>query len=210
MKPSAGIVAAGLCVAAASCREQPRSFVATAAPVIAIAHVRTIDGTGGAGKDDQTVIIDAGHIRTLGAAASLPAAPTGAEVIDGRGRTLIPGLVGMHEHLFYEVDGSLVMARAAFARLYLASGVTTIRTAGTADLDGDLRLKTQIDAGALPGPKIHATGGYLSRASGPPDPEGIARAINAQADRGATSFKAYTSLRRADSRRRSAPRTPAD
>jgi imidazolonepropionase-like amidohydrolase len=198
MKSSAGIVAAGLCLAAAGCRERPRSFVTTAAPVIAITHVRTIDGMGGAGKDDQTVIIQGGQIRSLGTAASLPALPTGAEVIDGRGRTLIPGLVGMHEHLFYEVDNSLVMAQAAFARLYLASGVTTIRTAGTVDLDGDLRLKAQIDGGALPGPKIHATGGYLNRGAGPPDPEGIARLVNAQADRGATSFKAYTSLRRAE------------
>jgi len=199
MKSSAGIVAAGLCLAAASCREPgPKSFVRTTAPLMAITHVRVIDGTGGAGKDDQTVIIQSGRIRSVANAALLPTPPAGAEIVDGRGRTLIPGLVEMHEHLFYEVDDSLFLAQAAFARLYLASGVTTIRTAGTVDLDGDLRLKGRIDAGGLPGPKIHVTGGYLNRASGPPDPEQIAREVNAQADRGATSFKAYTSLRRAE------------
>lgn len=100
----------------------------------------------------------------------------------------------MHEHLFYQAYEIGVPAQAAFARLYLAS-VTTIRTAGTLDFKGDLRIKQQIDSGQLPGPKVHVTGPYLNAHSAAPDPDGIAREVDSQADRGATSLKAYTSLR---------------
>ncbi len=180
---------------ATSCSDPgPHAFVSVKALVIAVTHVRVIDGTGAAGKDDQTVIIQGERIRSLGNASDLRA-PADARVIDGRGRTLIPGLVGMHEHLFYETGDRLYPAQAAFARLYLASGVTTIRTAGTVDLDGDLRAKEQIDAGRLPGPKVHVTGPYLNTRSGPADPERVSREVAAQAARGATSFKAYTSPR---------------
>jgi imidazolonepropionase-like amidohydrolase len=176
-----------------------RAFVSSNAPITAITHVRVIDGTGAPGKDDQTVVIEDGRIREIASAGSVQVPPN-AKVIDGHGRTLIPGLVGMHEHLFYQMDApsSGQMAFAAqepFAKLYLASGVTTIRTAGTVDFAGDLRIKEQIDAGRVPGPKIHLTGPYLNAMSAAPDPEGIAREVGAQADRGATSFKAYTSLR---------------
>ena|SRR5215472_17725003 len=69
-------------------------------PVIALTHVQLIDGTGAAAQADQTIVIDHGKIAALGSAASTYV-PAGAKVIDGKGKTLIPGLVGMHEHLFY-------------------------------------------------------------------------------------------------------------
>jgi imidazolonepropionase-like amidohydrolase len=180
---------------AASCDDpQARSFEAVKAPVIGITHVRVVDGTGTPAKDDQTMIVQDGRIRALGPSTAVRP-PAGSQIIDGRGRTLIPGLVGMHEHLFYETGDGLYPVQAAFARLYLASGVTTIRTAGTVDLDGDLRLKEQIDAGRLPGPNVHVTGAYLNQGPGAADADRIVREVDAQADRGATSFKAYTSLR---------------
>jgi imidazolonepropionase-like amidohydrolase len=183
---------------AAGCSEPAaRSFVDVSAPITAIVHVRVIDGTGASGKEDQTVVIQDGRIRTFGNASSVTP-PAGAHIVDGRGRTLIPGLVGMHEHLFYQADEIGVPAQAPFARLYLASGVTTIRTAGTVDFKGDLRIKQRIDSGELPGPKVHVTGPFLNARSASPDPEAIAREVEAQADRGATSFKAYTSLRVAE------------
>jgi imidazolonepropionase-like amidohydrolase len=164
----------------------------------AITHVRVIDGTGKPGKDDQTIVIQDGRIREVGGAAQVRP-PGDAIVIDGQGRTVLPGLVGMHEHLFYQMqsgaDVLAVPAQETFARLYLANGVTTIRTAGSIDFDEDLRVKNGVDAGRLPGPKIHLTGPYLNARSPTPAPEQIAREVNAQADAGATSFKAYTSLR---------------
>ena len=73
--------------------------------------------------------------------------------------------------------------------------MTTIRTAGTLDFDGDARIKRQIDAGHEPGPKIHLTGPFLHATTAEPDPDGIAKLVATYADRGATSFKAYTTLR---------------
>jgi imidazolonepropionase-like amidohydrolase len=176
----------------------PDRFVRPMASVVALAHVRVIDGTGGPGKDDQTVIIEGGRIFSLGDATAVKV-PTGARTLDLRGRTVIPGLVGLHEHLFYELEPggttSEVPAQRTFARMYLAAGVTTIRTAGTLDLDADARIKRQIDAGREPGPKIHLTGRYLQATTAAPDPDGIAKQVAMDADRGATSFKAYTTLR---------------
>jgi imidazolonepropionase-like amidohydrolase len=178
-----------------------RPFIATSRSVVAIAHVRVIDGSGAPGSDDQTLVIKDGRIGAVGAAGTVRV-PADAYVLDGRGRTLIPGLVGMHEHLFYQISerssNLAIPAPSAFAKLYLATGVTTIRTAGTVDFGGDLRLKQQIDAGGLPGPDVYVTGPYLNTQPGPPDPDRIAREVASQADRGATSFKAYATLRRSE------------
>jgi len=157
-----------------------------------------IDGTGAPGRDNQLVIIEAGRIKSAGAFVEAHVPPD-AEVLDLRGRTVIPGLVGMHEHLFYEIERggtqSVFPAQGAFARLYLGSGVTTIRTAGTVDFDGDRRMKHLIDQGSHPGPKIHLSSAYLAGGRSEADPDGAARNIARWADRGATSIKAYTTLR---------------
>ena len=177
--------------ALAGCSEpRAQSFVKTAAPVFAIAHVRVIDGTGDPARDDQTVVVRDGRIAATGSAATVKI-PGGATVIDGRGRTVLPGLVAMHEHLFYGLNQVLYESAAAFARLYLAGGVTTIRTAGAADLYEDLRIKRAIDEGRLPGPKIQVTSPYF----GEMNPASVAAQVASYADRGATSFKAYTTMR---------------
>jgi imidazolonepropionase-like amidohydrolase len=175
------------------------SFVQLNAPVVALTHVRVIDGTGQPGIDDQILIIHDGRIGAVGASPTV-AVPSGARVVDMSGRTVIPGLVGMHEHLFYQIErpsvGTMVVApQAAFAKLYLAAGVTTIRTAGTADFEGDLRIKEAVDTGREPGPKIHITGPYLNAVGAEPSPGEIARQVADAANQGATSFKAYTTLR---------------
>ena len=174
-------------------------FVSVNAPTVALSHVRVIDGTGAPGQDDQTLIIHDGRIQAVGDAARVTVPPS-SRVLDLRGRTVFPGLVGMHEHLFYEYqppDSAPHVARAehAFAKLYLAGGVTTIRTAGTLDLAADVRIKRAIDEGREPGPKMHLTGGYLNGSPSGADAAGIAQEVAAQADQGATSFKAYTTLR---------------
>jgi len=182
---------AGALAALAGCSEAPAtSFIKSAAPVFAIAHVRVIDGTGAPARDDQTVVVRDGRIAAVGSAGSI-AVPSAASIVDGHGRTVIPGLVAMHEHLFYQLDGGLYPAAAAFARLYLASGVTTIRTAGAITVDEDLRIKKAVDEGRLPGPKIHVTSPYF----GEMDPSIVAGIVSSLADRGVTSFKAYTTMR---------------
>jgi imidazolonepropionase-like amidohydrolase len=168
----------------------------------ALMHVRLIDGSGARQQLDQTIVVENGRIRSVehSATASLR---DGIERIDLSGRTIMPGLVGMHEHLFYQLEppgsGELVVpAQSAFAKLYLAAGVTTIRTAGTVDFDGDVRIKRRIDDGTEPGPRIHLTSPYLGAMSAQPDPDGIAKIVERFADAGATWFKAYTSLRSAE------------
>lgn len=85
----------------------------------------------------------------------------------------MPGIVGMQNHLFYlarpnlEADGSsngpIQFLQMSFSapRLYLANGVTTMRTAGSASPYTDLKLKRAIETGILPGPHLDVTGPYL-------------------------------------------------
>lgn len=176
-------------------------FIRLDAPIIALAHVRVIDGTGTPASDDQTIVIAGGKIQSITPAVQAKL-PDRARVLELRGYTVIPGLVGMHEHLFYTslIDSSGTSALQemshSFPRLYLANGVTTIRTAGGIAPDIDLNLKRRIDAGEMPGPKIHVTGPFIGRAAmlEMADLRGtelIRKTVNYWADRGVTSFKAY-------------------
>lgn len=173
-------------------------FVRPLGPVVALTHVRVIDGTGAPARADQTLIVKDGRIASIGAAASI-AIPPNATVLDLRGRSVVPGLVGMHDHLFYELESGRasipILAQKTFAKLYLASGVTTIRTAGTVNFGGDARLKRDIDAGREAGPTIYLTSPYLNATTNEPDPAGAAAFVQKWAELGATSFKAYTTVR---------------
>ena len=85
--------------AAAAVPDGVREFVALDARTIALTHARVIDGTGAPARADQTIIIEDGRIRAVGD-ASATAVPAGAQVIDLTGKSVLPGLVGMHDHLF--------------------------------------------------------------------------------------------------------------
>jgi imidazolonepropionase-like amidohydrolase len=174
-------------------------------PVIVINHVRVIDGTGSPAKDDQMVVISDGRIQTL--APSGGQIPQGAQVFDLAGDTVLPGLVGMHDHLYYPAPGRNVAMYPehawSFPRLYLAGGVTTIRTTGSVEPYTDLQLKKEIDAGKTPGPKMHVTGPYLEgKGAYTPqmhelqDADDSRRTVNYWIAEGATSFKAYMNITR--------------
>ena len=187
--------------AAAALSPAVRQYVSVEAPVVALTHVRVIDGTGAPAQEDQTVVIEAGRIRTVGPADRTPA-PAGARVVDLRGKSIIPGLFGMHNHTFYPALGSgSQRTHNLFSapKLYLASGVTTIRTAGTYEPYADLNLKESIDGGQEPGPRMHVSGAYLDAVRGRVRGEDDARRLVAYwAEEGATSFKAYNYLTRAE------------
>jgi imidazolonepropionase-like amidohydrolase len=169
------IAAIRICVlislgAASVAAQQPGTapnFIRENAPVIVLTHVEVIDGTGAAPQSDQTIIIDHGKISAVGATASV-AVPSGAKIIDATGKTVIPGLVGMHEHLFYPStgDGPLTAVEQffSFPPLYLASGVTTARTTGSMDPYGDLAVKARVDAGKMLGPYFYLSTPYLQGA----------------------------------------------
>ena len=189
-----------------------KPYVKVAAPKVALTHVLLIDGTGGAAQPDRTVVIENGKI-----AAVTDAAPADATILDMTGHAVLPGLVGMHDHMYYiarpDLDAlghsepPLVVPEMMFSspRLYLASGVTTLRTTGSVEPYTDLNLKRQIDAGALPGPHIDVTAPYLEGPNSPfiqmhqlQSPEDARKTVAFWADQGATSFKAYMNIRRAD------------
>ena len=179
-----------------------RAYVSVDAPVIAITNVTVIDGTGAGPKADQTVIITNGRISAVGGAGNTTV-PSGARVIDGAGHTLIPGLVGMHDHTFYTTAaGRRAQLNTSAPRLYLASGVTTVRTTGSISPYSEISLKDQVEKGKVPGPRMHISGPYLT---GPDDvvermhitsPEQARRVVNYWADEGATWFKVYTEISR--------------
>src|SRR5687768_18209557 len=182
-------------------------FIRVNAPLIALTNVRVIDGTGAAPLETQTIIIGDGKIQRMGANLTVP---NGAHVIDLKDYTVLPGLVGMHNHMFFPMGGSPPMYSnmgGSFPRLYLALGVTTIRTTGSVAPYTDLEIKRLIDAGRMIGPKMHVTAPYLEGAgafthvmrqlTGPDDAR---RMVNYWADAGATSFKAYMNISRAELR----------
>jgi imidazolonepropionase-like amidohydrolase len=171
-----------------------------------------IDGTGAPPVDDQTVLIEHGRITAMRSSAK-SSVPTGARVIDLSGFTVIPGLVGMHEHMFYpsggptaSSGGSLWYNELGFSapRLYLACGITTIRTAGSMEPYADLTLKKWIDEGLLVGPKMNVTGPYLENSTTYPQmhdlsgPEDARKTVEYWAEEGVTSFKGYRHITRAE------------
>jgi len=194
-----------------------RQFLKVDAPVVALVHARVVDGTGAPACEDQTLILRGGRIEAVGSAPAV-VPPKDAQVLDLTGHTVLPGLVGMHNHLFYTASihndekGAAVPPGRLFAeiaysapRLYLACGVTTIRTTGSLEPYTDLNIKRQIDAGLMPGPKMDVTGPYLEglepmtpQMHALRSPEEARRFVDFWADAGVTSFKAYMNITRAD------------
>jgi imidazolonepropionase-like amidohydrolase len=180
------------------------AFVAVRAPVIALTHARVIDGLGHAPLENQTLVLRDGKIVALGADATV-AIPDGATVRDLTGKTVLPGLVMVHEHLFYSsiTKGPFHANEMEFSfpKLYLAAGVTSARTTGSLEPYTDLHVKADIDSGKVPGPKLHLTAPYVDG-----EGTGIAqlhvvrtaadatRMVNYWADEGFTSVKAYINL----------------
>ena len=195
------------CFAIVSFAQAPdrQQFIRLEAPVIALSHVRVIDGTGAAPREDQTIVISNGKIQSVEPSATAKI-PANAQTLDLNGYTVLPGLVGMHNHMFFPMGGSPPMYSnmgSSFPRLYLALGVTTIRTAGSVAPYTDLEIKRLIDSGRMIGPKMHITAPYLEgRGSFTPvmheltGSDDARRMVNFWADQGATSFKAYMNITR--------------
>jgi imidazolonepropionase-like amidohydrolase len=179
-------------------------FVSVSDSVVALTNVRVIDGTGGAARDGQTIVIKGGVIQAVGSVGQV-SVPADARTLDLAGRSVMPGYVMLHEHLFYPSGGGAVYNEQgySFPRLYLAGGVTTMRTAGNMAGYADLNIKKAIDAGTMLGPDIDVTAPYLE-GPGLPIPQVKAlrdaadarRMVNYWADEGATSFKAYMHISR--------------
>ncbi len=194
---------------------QVRKYVSVSTQKVILEHVQVIDGTGAAPANDQNISIEGGKITAISPGADLPPSE-GATIINLRGYSVMPGIVGMHDHMFYfarpnlaadfSFDGPFLFLQMSFSapRLYLANGVTTARTAGSSNPINDLRLKHAIETGTIPGPHLDVTGPYLEGIGSNPNlqiyqltgPEDARETVAYWADRGVTSFKAYTHITR--------------
>jgi imidazolonepropionase-like amidohydrolase len=196
---------AALCFAQSQPQPTMKDFIRVQSPMIALEHVRVIDGTGAAAKTDQTIVISGGKITAIGNAGVVPV-PADANRLDMTGYSALPGLVGMHDHLFYPSGGGLYHDMPfSFPRLYLALGVTTIRTTGSMEPYTDLEIKKAVDAGKIPGPKINATGPYMEGEGIPllqlhqlTGPDDASRTVEYWVAEGARSFKVYNYITRAE------------
>ena len=178
-----------------------RAYVTVNDPVVALTNVRLIDGTGTPAKTGQTVVIQGEKITAVGATGSVNV-PAGARTIDLAGKTVIPGIIGLHDHMYY--SGMRFMA-SSYPRLFLSAGVTTIRTTGSVDAYQELNLKRLSDSLKIVAPTIVVTGPYLQGAGSGfvtmpvlSGPESARRMVKYWADEGVTWFKAYTNITRAD------------
>jgi imidazolonepropionase-like amidohydrolase len=193
-----------------------QEFVRVSAAKVILTHVRIVDGTGAPAIEDQNVVIEGGKITAIQKGADVAAAE-GTTVLGLRGYTVMPGIVGMHNHLFYiarpnldsrrHFDPPVLVPQMTFSapRLYLAGGVTTMRTTGSVETYADLNLKHDIDTGKLPGPHIDVTGPYLEGSTSyfvqMPHLTSAADArqtVEYWAGQGVTSFKAYMNITRAE------------
>jgi imidazolonepropionase-like amidohydrolase len=203
-----GAIAAVIATAAVAAQQPPnnpnarQNFVKIDSPVVVLTHVRVVDGTGAPARDNQTIVIRDGKIAEANDTPRVTL-PAGATIIDLPGRTVIPGLVMMHEHLYYTAGAGVYgQYGASFVRLYLAGGVTTMRTGGNVNGFMDMNLARRIDAGELAGPAIDATGPYLNGPNTQLQMHSLVDAADARrqvaywADMGATSFKAYMQITR--------------
>jgi imidazolonepropionase-like amidohydrolase len=155
---------------------------------VAIKHVRVFDSEHAATREDQTVVIDGESVTSVGPSES-EKVPKNAEEIDGKGKTLLPGLFDMHVHL-QPLDGLL----------NISNGVTGARDMGN-DIDELARLQSLWQTGAAIGPRVWKAGfidgpGPYQAPTGifVTTPEEAQAAVNRYADLGYIQIKLYSSL----------------
>jgi len=176
-----------------------KQFVALDAPAFALTNATVIDGTGAAARTGQTVLVENGRISEVGSSVTIP---SGFQRIDATGKTVIPGLIGIHNHTFYTTSQRRIQLDETAPMLYLASGVTTIRTTGSYAPYSEIELKQAIRAGQRVGPDMFITGPYLTGGEGYTymtrvrGAEDARRVVKYWAEEGVDWFKAYTMISR--------------
>ena len=184
--------------------EQSKPFVSVSADTVLLQNARIVDGTGAAAIQNQSILLRGGKIASIAPTGSLPV-PENAEIIDLAGKTVLPGFVMLHEHMFYNASDPDWFIQSTqpvvFPRLYLAAGVTTARTAGSFEPYTDLKVKQYIASGRLVGPNFDSTAPFVEGAPAQflqaPEIESVEEArtfVNYWADQGMTSFKAYMNV----------------
>jgi imidazolonepropionase-like amidohydrolase len=167
------------------------------AVVTAFVNVHLVPMTGEVIVESQTVLVEGTRITAIGLSNEVTI-PKNAVVIDGAGAYLMPGLADMHAHVFRNWQGDDWPVSPL--NLYLANGVTTIRSLGSgeASVDFVLDMRDEINQGKRSGPTIYATGptldgplGELPTVSGRGEAE---RIVREQKDQGYDCIKLYSHL----------------
>ena len=134
--------------------DEVQSYLSVSAPVVALENVLLFDGTGGPAQAGQTILIRGSRIEAVGATGSVDI-PADAERLDLAGHSVMPGMVGLHNHLYYYQNAPRVaQMQYSGPRLYLGAGVTTVRTTGSVAPYQDLSLKGAVERGETPGPPL--------------------------------------------------------
>lgn len=144
--------------------------------VYALTNANVVDVETGKALPQATVVVSAGHIQSIGPAASANI-PEGAQVRDMRGKYLVPGLMNMHVHFGLKLPGrqramlanetrdAQALREAGNARASLLSGTTTVRLTGEEN-GVDFELRRAIQQGQVDGPRIKTAGGIISITGG--------------------------------------------
>jgi len=138
-----------------------KSFVSIDTPRIALVNAKVIDGTGHAAQTAQTILVRNGIIEDVQNTNSLQIAADFYQ-IDLKGKTVIPGIIGMHNHM--RIPRSALLSTSP--KLYLASGVTTIQTCGTGNPYEEIAIAKSINKGEQAGPEIINSAPYFTGPEG--------------------------------------------
>lgn len=133
--------------------------------IIALTNATVFDGKGNPAIKNQTLIIKNGHFQLIGKNSEINI-PKKAIIINLKGKTIIPGIIGVHNHLHiprFPFTGEIA------SKLYLASGVTTIQTCGSAWPQQEIELSKRIEKGQFIGPDIVTSGPYFTGEGGNPN-----------------------------------------
>jgi imidazolonepropionase-like amidohydrolase len=176
-----------------------QSFVSLDTSNIALSNVKVIDGTGNPSKNSQTVLIQSGIIVDIGNANEIQITDDFYE-INLAGKTIIPGIIGMHNHM--RIPRSAMLSTSP--KLYLASGVTTIQTCGTGNPNEELAIAKSIERGEQPGPEIINSGPYFTGPEGKTNfvrftnEKAVRDTIQYWANKGVKWLKVYRNTRPSD------------
>ncbi len=192
---AAGVLMAALCLtsAVAQTQKDAAAVIRIDSAVVALKNVNVIDGTGAAARPAQTLLIENGRIREVGDVATVQI-PNGAKIFDLAGQSVLPGLVSLHDHVMNQSQSA--------PELYLAFGVTTLRTAGNSEPYTDLNLKRRIESGRVAGPELFPTGPFLHHGErlgwifmkDVRDSDDARNAVRYWASEGVTSIKVYRGI----------------
>jgi imidazolonepropionase-like amidohydrolase len=153
-----------------------RGLITTGAGPLLLRDVALVDGTGAPARPGTSVLADGGRITWIGPDDQAPDVPEHA-VVDGGGRSLLPGLINAHVHLCNDGGPDLAaqvaadtvplatLRAATLASLTLQSGVTTVRDCGAAS-GIVIELAKAIDDGLVPGPRVVAAGRVITMTGG--------------------------------------------